>query len=158
MQSSASLCGIFNPGSKPGISTQINEVNDMTEPKLKPVAKKAATAKAGSVAAGKQKTVKAAVAKNPAVKKAAAKKTTAAVTEPKKSKTPVIKKTLEKKTPVIQAKPAVPNKRTVKPSPEERYRMVETAAYFIAEQHGFQGRSDEHWVAAERQIAAKLGQ
>jgi hypothetical protein len=36
--------------------------------------------------------------------------------------------------------------------------MVETAAYFIAEQHGFQGRSDEHWTAAERVIAAKLGQ
>ncbi|MGB9093225.1 MAG: DUF2934 domain-containing protein [Gallionella sp.] len=43
------------------------------------------------------------------------------------------------------------------PTPEERYRMVETAAYFIAEQHGFQGRSDEHWAAAERAIAAKLG-
>ncbi|MDH4216203.1 MAG: DUF2934 domain-containing protein [Gallionella sp.] len=35
--------------------------------------------------------------------------------------------------------------------------MVETAAYFIAEQHGFQGRSDEHWAAAEREIAARLG-
>jgi hypothetical protein len=46
----------------------------------------------------------------------------------------------------------------VKPSPEERYRMVETAAYFIAEQHGFQGGSDEHWAAAEREIAARLGQ
>ena len=36
--------------------------------------------------------------------------------------------------------------------------MVETAAYFIAEKHGFQGRSDEHWATAERAIAAKLGQ
>jgi hypothetical protein len=44
------------------------------------------------------------------------------------------------------------------PTPEERYRMVETAAYFIAEKHGFQGRSDEHWAAAERAIAAMLGQ
>jgi hypothetical protein len=46
----------------------------------------------------------------------------------------------------------------MKPTPEERYRMVETAAYFIAEKHGFQGRTDEHWAAAERAIAAKLGQ
>jgi Protein of unknown function (DUF2934) len=45
-----------------------------------------------------------------------------------------------------------------KPTPEERYRMVQTAAYFIAEQHDFQGRSDEHWAAAERAIALKLGQ
>jgi hypothetical protein len=50
------------------------------------------------------------------------------------------------------------NKAAVQPTPEERYRMVETAAYFIAEQHGFQGRSDEHWAAAERAIAAKLSQ
>ncbi len=35
--------------------------------------------------------------------------------------------------------------------------MVETAAYFIAERHGFQGRSDEHWAAAELEVAARLG-
>jgi hypothetical protein len=64
-----------------------------------------------------------------------------------------------KKSAASETKPAVPaNKAAAKPSPEERYRMVETAAYFIAEQHGFQGRSDEHWAAAERAIAAKLGQ
>jgi hypothetical protein len=57
-----------------------------------------------------------------------------------------------------KAKPATTQKTVVKPTPEERYRMVETAAYFIAEQHDFRGRSDEHWAAAEREIAAKLGQ
>jgi hypothetical protein len=57
-----------------------------------------------------------------------------------------------------KADPSTQNKPAAKPTPEERYRMVETAAYFIAEQHGFQGRSDEHWAAAEREIAAKLGQ
>jgi hypothetical protein len=56
-----------------------------------------------------------------------------------------------------KAGPATQKKPAAKPTPEERYRMVETAAYFIAEQHGFQGRSDEHWAAAEREIAAKLG-
>ncbi|HUW76014.1 MAG TPA: DUF2934 domain-containing protein, partial [Gallionella sp.] len=64
------------------------------------------------------------------------------------------------KTPAKQAAakakpPEVDGKAAVKPTREERYRMVETAAYFIAEQHGFQGRSDEHWAAAERAIAAK---
>lgn len=43
-------------------------------------------------------------------------------------------------------------KSMAKPTLEERYRMLETAAYFIAEQHCFQGRSDEHWAAAERQL------
>jgi hypothetical protein len=36
--------------------------------------------------------------------------------------------------------------------------MVETAAYFIAERHGFQGNSTEHWAAAEREIAVMLGE
>jgi Protein of unknown function (DUF2934) len=87
---------------------------------------------------------------------------------PKKTKPPAVKKaptpTAEIKAPAkkaatTKAKPsAAANKAAAKPTPEERYRMVETTAYFIAEQHGFQGRSDEHWSAAERAIAAKLGQ
>lgn len=36
--------------------------------------------------------------------------------------------------------------------------MVEKAAYFIAEQHGFKGSAEEHWAAAEREIAMKLGE
>ncbi|HSN38843.1 MAG TPA: DUF2934 domain-containing protein, partial [Burkholderiales bacterium] len=79
------------------------------------------------------------------------------------TKPPAVKKTAapaaKTTAPAKQAAPpAAANKTTAKPTPEERYRMVETAAYFIAEQHGFQGRSDEHWAAAERAIAAKLGQ
>lgn len=100
--------------------------------------------------------------------RSATKKTLAPVAEPKKTKPPAVKKTAAPaakiKAPAKQAAatkatpPAAANKTTAKPTPEERYRMVETAAYFIAEQHGFQGRSDEHWAAAERAIAAKLGQ
>ncbi|OGS72621.1 MAG: hypothetical protein A2063_00645 [Gallionellales bacterium GWA2_60_142] len=71
----------------------------------------------------------------------------------KKAATPVA----EKKTTARKA--AAPKaKKAATPSPEERYRMVETAAYFIAERHGFQGNSTEHWVEAERQIAAMLGE
>jgi acyl-CoA reductase-like NAD-dependent aldehyde dehydrogenase len=69
----------------------------------------------------------------------------------KTAKTVTAKKAAKKKT-------SAANKKASKPTPEERYRMVQTAAYFIAEQHGFQGRSDEHWAAAERAIAIKLGQ
>lgn len=43
-----------------------------------------------------------------------------------------------------------------KPTPEERYRMVETAAYYIAERNGFQGDASQHWIEAEREIALKL--
>lgn len=81
-------------------------------------------------------------------KKVVAKKTVAAAAEPKMTKLPATKK----------AAAAIANKAAAKPSPEERYRMVETAAYYIAEKHGFQGRSDEHWAAAERAIAINLGQ
>lgn len=46
----------------------------------------------------------------------------------------------------------------VPPTPEERYRMVQTAAYFIAERHGFEGDATEHWAAAEREIALMLAE
>lgn len=35
--------------------------------------------------------------------------------------------------------------------------MVQSAAYFIAENDGFQGSSADYWVQAERQIAGQLG-
>ena len=130
----------------------------MVEQKKKPATKK--------VAAVKSRAAKAAV--TPVAKKTAPKMTVAAVSEPKKSKAPAVKKVsapaaktkaTAKQAATTKAKsPAAESKATVKPTPEERYRMVETAAYFIAEQHGFQGRTDEHWAAAERAIAAKLSQ
>lgn len=42
-------------------------------------------------------------------------------------------------------------------SPEQRLDMITTAAYYIAEHHGFtSGRSDEDWQEAERQIDEML--
>ena len=155
----------------------------MTKQKAKPATKKVTIIRAGNAAASKPNTTKAEgtttakkpvvtkpVAKSPAAtnsapKKAAASSTAAEVAEPKKTKAPAVKEeailTAEKKAPakkamVAMAKPATTQKMVAKPTPEERYRMVETAAYFIAEQHGFNGRSDEHWAAAEREIASKL--
>ena len=112
-----------------------------TEPEVKPVAaktvaKKAPAAPAKPVAAAKPapKAVKAATPA-PAVKKAVAK--------------PV--------KPVVEAAPksAAPTTTTV--SAEERYQMIQQAAYFLAERQGFQGDSSGHWIEAERQINEQLG-
>jgi len=130
----------------------------MIEQKKKPATKK--------VAIVKSKATKAEPA--PGAKKVLSKNTEVTVSEPKNPKSPAAKKasspTEKNKAPTkhdatTKAKhPAAGNKAAVKLTPEERYRMVETAAYFIAEQRGFQGHSDEHWAAAERAIAAKLSQ
>lgn len=146
----------------------------MAERKAKPVTKKVAVTKAASAAAGKPKTTKAVLAVTP--KKAVAKKTATATakpkniktptTKPKNTKPPVVKKAVvpaaKKKAPVQKAvttKAKLAAKKSVAQlTPEERYRMVQTAAYFIAERHGFSGRSADHWVAAELEIAGKLGQ
>lgn len=80
-----------------------------------------------------------AIEKAPVVKKVQAK---AAAKEK-----PIAKKTVK----------AAPEKQAVaQPSAQERYRMVETAAYYIAERAGFGGNAVEHWAQAEIEIAAKL--
>jgi hypothetical protein len=48
------------------------------------------------------------------------------------------------------AKPAAPKKSAL--SPEERYKRIEQAAYFIAERHGFNGDSAYFWSLAEAEI------
>jgi len=62
-------------------------------------------------------------------------------------------------------KPAPARPRTVgarkaaaKPSAEQRYRMIQAAAYFLAEKNGFQGSATHYWTLAEREIAAQLGE
>lgn len=109
----------------------------MTEQKTKPVIKTMATARVGS-----------AVASKPSIPKAGGTTATSA---------PVMKKTAAEKStvkPVVvsAAKSATTQKTMTEPTPEERYRMTETAAYLIAEQHCFQGSSGEHWAEAERRL------
>ncbi|NCD22763.1 MAG: DUF2934 domain-containing protein [Spartobacteria bacterium] len=64
---------------------------------------------------------------------------------------------------VAAKKPAV--KATAKPAPaakkpqltpEQRYQMIQDAAYYIAERHGFNGDSAYFWSLAEAEINAKL--
>mgnify|MGYP000098861281 CR=1 FL=1 len=58
-------------------------------------------------------------------------------------------------------KVAAPKKAAAKPAakktkagmtPEHRYRMIEVAAYYLAEKDGFAGSPVEYWIAAELQI------
>ena len=142
----------------------------MAEQKARPAAKKPAASKIPSKVVGKPKTTTKAtlitVAKKaPAKTTVVAEPRTTKVSTVKKVAAPAAKKTVAaKKLQGAKIKPEVvklksaATRRTSQPTPEERYRMVEMAAYFIAERHGFQGRSDEHWAAAEREIAARLGQ
>lgn len=73
-------------------------------------------------------------------------------------------KTTAKKKP-IAAKKAAAKKSTVKKttakrrkiSAEERYKMIETAAYFIAEHHDFKGNPTDFWIAAEAEVNKAVG-
>ena len=57
--------------------------------------------------------------------------------------------------PVVAAKPAAaPKKPQV--SSEQRYRMIQDEAYFIAERHGFNGDSAYFWSLAEAEINSRL--
>ncbi|MBI2993368.1 MAG: DUF2934 domain-containing protein [Gammaproteobacteria bacterium] len=41
-------------------------------------------------------------------------------------------------------------------TPEERFRMIQEAAYLLAEKGGFEGDSIKYWYEAEKEIDAKL--
>jgi len=60
--------------------------------------------------------------------------------------------TTQKKQPVIKRVKASPSI-----SPEQRYRMVQESAYYLAEKADFNGDNMEHWLAAEREINDRLG-
>lgn len=63
--------------------------------------------------------------------------------------------------PAPKPAPAPAPAPVAKPEPKliskvERQRMIEQAAYFRAEKHGFAGDSSQHWAAAEAEIDADL--
>ncbi len=97
----------------------------------------------------------------PPAKALAAKKAAPAVAEKRTSEQKAVQTALIEAE--VQAAPtecaALPERTaTEKPSPEERYRMVQSAAYFIAENDGFQGCDTDYWARAESEIAAQLGE
>lgn len=84
---------------------------------------------------------------------ATAKKESSEKVAPKKTAT---KSATAKKT--TEAKPkAAPKKasKSAQASPAERYRMVEVAAYYIAEKNQFAGNATDYWIQAEIEINAK---
>ncbi len=103
-----------------------------------------ATTKAAPAPKKTTTTPKATTVKKPAAVKAVPVKKAAVAKKPVAEKKPVAKKT------------AAPKAKPSKISPEERYRMVEVAAYFMAERNGFKGSPVEYWTAAEAQIAKLL--
>lgn len=63
------------------------------------------------------------------------------------------KSTTAKKTTTAVKKPAAAKKsKSAATSPEHHYRMVEVAAYYLAEKDGFTGNPVDYWIAAELQI------
>lgn len=88
-------------------------------------------------------TAKKTTEKKPATKKPAVKKT---------ASKPVAKKVIAKKPAVKKA--STPKSTDV--SAFERYKMIEVAAYYLAEKKGFSGSSADYWVIAEKELNKKL--
>lgn len=53
------------------------------------------------------------------------------------------------------AKKASSKSKSAPASPAERYRMIEVAAYYIAEKNQFAGSATDYWIQAEIEINAK---
>jgi hypothetical protein len=114
----------------------------MAEAKTKTTAQKAAPK--STAAPKKSPATKPAAAPKPATKAATAKKP--AAEKPAAA---------AKKATTTRTKKSAPAK--LNPGPEELYRMIQTAAYFIAERNGFAGDSKEYWAQAEAQILSLIG-
>ncbi|HEY9210462.1 MAG TPA: DUF2934 domain-containing protein [Methylotenera sp.] len=87
------------------------------------------------------KTKKAPAAKAAAKPKAAAKKETTTTKKASSAKTTAAKKPAAKKTKAATS------------DLEQRYRLIEVAAYYIAEKDGFAASPVDYWIAAELQFS-----
>ncbi|MEF8713860.1 MAG: DUF2934 domain-containing protein [Accumulibacter sp.] len=125
--------------------------------KRAPAAPKTTSATTTTSPAVKTPATKAATVKKPATAAAA---TAAPASEKKSSPKPAVTP-VATDIEVLQSAPtecATPAAIPLRPSPEDRYRMVQSAAYFIAEKDGFRGRDTDYWAQAEGEIAAQLGE
>ena len=72
----------------------------------------------------------------------------------------VVSKTLAGETRPVKAaavKKSAPGKKAATVTPEQRYHMISTAAYFLAERRGFAGGFEmQDWISAEAEIDAQL--
>jgi hypothetical protein len=85
--------------------------------------------------------------KAPAAKAAAKPKAVAA-----KKETTTTKKASTAKTTAAK-KPAAKKAKAATSDLEQRYRLIEVAAYYIAEKDGFSGSPVDYWIAAELQFS-----
>ena len=109
-----------------------------------------ATAKATPKKKPAPKTDKKTTAKKATVKKATEKKVSG-------TKAVAVKKvTAVKKVSPKKAAPKETTKKAEAMSGFERYKMIEVAAYYIAEKNGFAGNTADYWSAAEKEIDKKL--
>ncbi len=125
--------------------------------KRAPAAPKTTSATTTTSPAVKTPATKAATVKKPATAAAA---TAAPASEKKSSPKPAVAP-VATDIEILQSAPtecATPAAIPLRPSPEDRYRMVQSAAYFIAEKDGFRGRDTDYWAQAEGEIAAQLGE
>jgi hypothetical protein len=74
----------------------------------------------------------------------------------KKPATPLAKTAAPAAAKKPATRAAAPTGKPAAPTPEQRYRMVQEAAYFIAEKDGFASGAMDYWIAAEAQIEALL--
>lgn len=109
------------------------------------------------------KTTPAAPKVAPAAKPAAAKKGTASSASKTKTATApkataASKPAAGKKTPAAKKVPAAKKSAVLQwnPGNEERYNMVQVAAYYLAECDSFAGNPIEYWSAAELHISGML--
>ena len=94
--------------------------------------------------------------KTAAEKKPAAKKPAAAKAEPANKTATTAAKPAATKKPAAKKPATAKATKSRKIGGEERYRMIEVAAYFLAERNGFKGNPVEYWTAAEIQISKML--
>lgn len=104
------------------------------------------------MATPKKPAVAAPVVKAAQVVKVAEKKAVAAAKPVAAKVTDTAKKVVASVKKAATPKAKNPAKSTSKIGPEERYRMTEVAAYYIAERDGFAGNQSDYWIKAEAQI------
>ena len=58
--------------------------------------------------------------------------------------------------PAVPPGAAAPTPAPAPITPEKRFKMIEEAAYYLAQKDGFRGHPNHYWTVAERQIAEQL--
>ena len=91
------------------------------------------------------------MAENTEAKEVKPKKTSTTKAAAKPKVATATKKTSTAKTTAAK-KPAAKKTKAAVSDLEQRYRMIEVAAYYIAEKDGFAGSPVDYWIAAELQI------